>query len=128
MSIAPSGAPPTFFVDQKKGEVNELWLLLNKISNEKNVNKIWDVIKKVIAYQTLGIDVSPLFAEMVKASRVDDLVCKKMIYHYLVANCSDNQELVIMTINTYLQDCKHHNPKIWGMALRSLCSLKFEGA
>ena len=61
---------------------------------------------------TLGIEVSPLFAEMVKAARIDDLVCKKMIYHYLVANCKDNQELVIMTINTFLQDCKSHNAKI----------------
>ena len=50
---------------------------------------------------TLGIDMSALFPEMVKASRVDDLVSKKMIYHYLVSNCKNNQELVIMTINTF---------------------------
>lgn len=125
--MKPSGAPPTFFVDQKKGEVNELRILLNKIQLEKDLQKRRDVIKKVIAYMTLGIDVSPLFAEMVKASRIDDLVSKKMIYHYLVTNCKKNQELVIMTINTFLLDCKSHDPKIRGMALRSICSLKFEG-
>lgn len=87
---APSGAPPNFFVDQKKGEVNELKQLLAKIEIEKDINKRRDVIKKVIAYMTLGIDVSALFAEMVKASSIDDIVSKKMIYHYLTANTKDN--------------------------------------
>ena len=61
---------------------------------------------------TLGIDVSSLFAEMVKASRIDDIVSKKMIYHYLTANSKENDQLVIMTINTFLSDCKSHNAKI----------------
>ncbi len=39
---------------------------------------------------TLGIDVSSLFAEMVKASRIDDIVSKKMIYHYLTPNSKEN--------------------------------------
>jgi len=75
---------------------------------------------------TLGIDVSSLFAEMVKASRIDDLVVKKMIYHYLTANSKDNKEMVIMTMNWFLMDCKSVNAKIWGLALRSLCQLKFD--
>lgn len=92
---------------------------------EKDITKRWDVIKKVIAYMTLGIDVSSLFAEMVKASSIDDIVSKKMIYHYLTANSKDNKELVILTINRFLIDCKSTNAKIWGLALRSLCQLKF---
>lgn len=76
---------------------------------------------------TLGIDVSTLFAEMVKASSIDDVVSKKMIYHYLTANSKDNQQMVIMTINTFLRDCKSHNGKVRGLALRSLCTLKFDG-
>lgn len=32
-----------------------------------------------------------------------------------------------MAINTFLMDCKSGNGKIRGLALRSLCSLKFEG-
>jgi vesicle coat complex subunit len=43
-----------------------------------------DVIKKVIAYMTLGIDVSKLYPEMVKASRTEDVVTKKMVYLYLI--------------------------------------------
>ena len=74
-SPSPSTAPqPTsaagagYFVDQKKGEVNELKALLKNINVEKDIQKKRDVIKKVIAYMTLGIDVSRLFSDMVMVS------------------------------------------------------------
>jgi AP-4 complex subunit beta-1 len=124
----PTGLPvPQFFVDHKKGEVNELRVLLRAVALEKDQQKKRDVIKKVIAYMTLGIDVSRLFPEMVKASRTDDLVMKKMIYLYLTTYAEQNQELAIMAINTFLMDIKGSNSKIRGLALRGLCSLKFDG-
>ena len=93
-------------MDHKKGEVNELRMLLRAVSLEKDPNKKRDVIKKVIAYMTLGIDVSRLFPEMVKASHTDDLVMKKMIYLYLTNYAEQNQELAILAINTFLMDLK----------------------
>lgn len=77
---------------------------------------------------TLGIDVSRLYPEMVKASRTDDVVMKKMIYLYLINYAEQNQELAILAINTFLMDCKQPNHKIRGLALRSLCSLRFDDA
>jgi AP-4 complex subunit beta-1 len=91
---------------------------------EKDINKKRDVIKKVIAYMTLGIDVSKLYPEMVKACVTDDVVMKKMIYLYLINYSDQNHELAILTLNTFLMDCKSQNHKIRGLALRSLCSLK----
>jgi AP-4 complex subunit beta-1 len=38
-----------------------------------------------------------------------------------------NQELAILAINTFLMDCNSANYKIRGLALRTLCSLRFEG-
>ena len=126
--VGVPGLPvPQFFVDHKKGEVNELRLLLRAVSLERDATKKRDVIKKVIAYMTLGIDVSRLYPEMVKASRTDDMVMKKMIYLYLTNYAEQNQELAILAINTFLMDLKGPNQKIRGLALRSLCSLKFEG-
>jgi vesicle coat complex subunit len=129
---APAGGaglpPPQFFVDHKKGEVNELRTLLRAVSIEKDITKKRDVIKKVIAYMTLGIDVSRLYPEMVKASRTEDVVMKKMIYLYLINYAEQNQELAILAINTFWMDIKQmNNHKIRGLALRSLCSLRFEG-
>jgi vesicle coat complex subunit len=63
--------------------VNELRQLLNNMGTSKDPNKKREVIKKVIAYMTLGIDVSKLYPDMVKISRTDDVVVKKMIFLYL---------------------------------------------
>ena len=99
MSNPPQGGgpPPVVgagFVDQKKGEVNELkavsvlllpiialirpffaWApmkhnpqLLRNINVERDAKRKREIIKKVIAYMTLGIDVSRLFSEMVMVS------------------------------------------------------------
>jgi vesicle coat complex subunit len=68
-STFPSGGgttAPKFFVDHKKGEVAELMNLLKNPSLDKDLNKKKDIIKRVIAYMTLGVDVSKLFHEMVK--------------------------------------------------------------
>lgn len=122
--------PPQFFVDTKKGEVNELRTLLKGIINERDIKKRREVIKKVIAYMTLGVDVSKLFTDMVLISSTTDMVQKKMIYLYLVTYVESNQEQALMAINTFFKDCKGNNPdaKIRGLALRSLCSLRFPGA
>lgn len=58
-----------------------------------------------------------------QASFTDDIVTKKMIFLYIV-NYADESESAIMAINTFLKDLKNNNPKIRGLALRSLCSLK----
>jgi len=57
---------PKFFVDHKKGEVVELMNLLKNPNIDRDPAKKKDVIKRVIAYMTLGVDVSKLFYEMVK--------------------------------------------------------------
>ena len=59
---------PKFFVDHKKGEVAELMNLLKNPNVDRDINKKKDIIKRVIAYMTLGVDVSKLFHEMVKVS------------------------------------------------------------
>lgn len=64
----PKSNPPQFFEHAKKGEVNELkqydskinsknncyFRLLKNTLNEKDQNKRRDVVKKVIAFMTLG--------------------------------------------------------------------------
>jgi AP-4 complex subunit beta-1 len=61
---------PKFFVDHKKGEVAELMNLLRNPNIDKDLNKKKDIIKRVIAYMTLGVDVSKLFHEMVKVTNI----------------------------------------------------------
>ena len=68
--MSSSHPPPGYFVDHKRGEVNELKLLLNNPKLLREQDKKREVIKKVIAYMTLGIDVSKVFSEMVMVSEL----------------------------------------------------------
>ena len=81
-------------------------------------------MKKIIAYMTLGMDASPVFSEMCRASFTSDEITKKMIYFYLTTYAEDNPDLSIMAINTFQKDCKHASSKVRGLALRNLCSFK----
>ncbi|CAE7184522.1 BETAA-AD, partial [Symbiodinium pilosum] len=118
MAQPPPPRPSGYF--EKKGEVHELRQLLRGASADRDQQKKRDAIKKVIAYMTLGIDVSPLFSEMVMASATTDLVQKKMVYLYLVNYAESNSDLAILAINTLQKDCRDDDPMIRGLALRSL--------
>eukprot|EP00607_Mallomonas_marina_P010992 CAMPEP_0182423356 /NCGR_PEP_ID=MMETSP1167-20130531/9325_1 /TAXON_ID=2988 /ORGANISM="Mallomonas Sp, Strain CCMP3275" /LENGTH=891 /DNA_ID=CAMNT_0024602253 /DNA_START=64 /DNA_END=2739 /DNA_ORIENTATION=+ len=130
-SIPASNAPNStssvsYFVDQKKGEVNELKQLLKNITLERDLKKKRDIVKKVIAYMTLGIDVSRLFTDMIMAIETKDIVMKKMVYLYLCNYAHKQPDMAIMCINTLRRECDNEDPMIRGLALRSLCNLRLE--
>ncbi|EER19716.1 conserved hypothetical protein [Perkinsus marinus ATCC 50983] len=120
----PPPPPSSAQYFDKRGEINELRQLLQSVQNDKDQEKKREAIKKVIAFMTLGIDVSRLFPEMVMASYTNDLVQKKMIYLYLVNYAASNPSLAVLAINTLQKDCQDTDPSIRGLALRSLCGLQ----
>lgn len=121
----PGGAPvpDSYFTESKKGEVNELKNLLRNFGTERDPQRKRDILKKVIAYMTLGIDVSRLFTEMMLAIETRDLVIKKMVYLYLCNYAQSHPELAQMCTNTLQKDCGNEDPMVRGLALRALCSL-----
>lgn len=86
---------------------------MKNIINDKDDKKKREVVKKVIAYMTLGlkkiiiigIDVSRLFTEMCMASYTNDIIQKKMIYLYLTTYAESHPDLAIMAISTFQKDC-----------------------
>ncbi|GFH56248.1 beta subunit of clathrin adaptor complex AP2 [Chaetoceros tenuissimus] len=116
--------PDSYFTESRKGEVNELRNLLRNFSTQKDMKKKREIIKKVIAYMTLGIDVSRLFTEMMLVIETRDLVIKKMVYLFLCNYATANPELAQMCTNTLTKDCNNDDPMVRGLALRSLCSLR----
>ena len=121
---APGAPPPdSYFTETRKGEVNELRILLRNFSIERDPQRKLDIIKKVIAYMTLGIDVSRLFSEMMLAIETRDLVIKKMVYLFLCNYATSNPQLAQMCTNTLQKDCSNEDPMVRGLALRALCSL-----
>ncbi len=126
-SNATSSQPASgFFVDARKGEVNELKNLLKNINVERDAKRKRDIIKKVIACMTLGIDVSRLFTEMIMAIESKDIVVKKMVYHYLCNYAHKEPEMAIMCINSLRRECDNDDPMVRGLALRSLCNLRLD--
>ena len=88
------------FDDSRKGDVNELGRLLRDVKVNKDMRRLRDVVKKVISYMTLGIDVSPLFSAMVVLAAYKDMVLKKMVYHYICFWAELYPNLAILGINT----------------------------
>jgi len=121
---APVPVPDSYFTETRKGEVNELRELLRNFGTEKDPIRKRDIIKKVIAYMTIGIDVSRLFTEMMLVIETRDLVIKKMIYMYLCNYATSHPDLAKMCINTLQKDCGNDDPMVRGLALRSLSSLR----
>ena len=114
----------SYFTESRKGEVNELRNLLRNFTIERDPKRKRDVIKKVIAYMTLGIDVSRLFTEMMLAIETRDLVVKKMVYLFLCNYATANPDLAQMCTNTLHKDCGNEDPMVRGLALRAICSLR----
>jgi len=114
----------SYFVDHKRGEIMELRAHLQNRKLDKDPKAKRDVIKKVIAYMTLGIDVSSLFSQMIMATNTNDLVQKKMVYLYLCTYAASKPDLTLLAVNTLQRDCRDDDPMIRGLALRSLCSLR----
>jgi len=111
-------------IEHKKGEVAELKASLRNPAVERDPEKRREVVKRVIAYMTLGIDVSRLFTEMIMATSSKDLVVKKMVYLYVTNYASTNPELSLLAINTLQKDCRDEDPMTRGLALRSFCGLR----
>ncbi|XP_028652306.2 AP-4 complex subunit beta-1 isoform X2 [Erpetoichthys calabaricus] len=104
---------------------------LNRALSNPNVQsdklRYRNVILKVIKYMTQGLDVSPLFMEMVKASATVDIVQKKLVYLYMCSYAALKPDLALLAINTLHKDCADRNPMVRGLALRSMCSLRMPG-
>lgn len=110
-------------VPERKGEVAELQRLLQNIQVLRDKGKLREVIKKVLAYLTLGIDVSRLFSEMVMACQSAEVITKKMVYLFLTYYARMKPDVAILAINTLRKDCSDADPMVRGLALRSLTNL-----
>ena len=110
--------------EAKKGEVAELKAALRNPAVERDKPKKRDLVKRVIAYMTLGIDVSKLFSEMIMATSTKDHVIKKMVYLYIANYAAKNPELALLAINTLQKDCRDDDPMTRGLALRCFTSLR----
>ena len=116
---------------KRKGEVNEITRTLEQLSALDGRKK--DVIylkrecfQKLIKYMTSGIDMSSVFVSATKcvALSKNDVPLKKMLYLYLRSAARQNSSLSLLVVQTLLNDSKDIDPRIRGLAVRSMCSLR----
>lgn len=121
--------------------------LLGSPAVQKDPTLYLKAVQKVIASMTLGVDVSPLFSDMIKvcfycmahfpkcmtgvpsmqAGSTQHFVQKKLVYLYLGNYAESNSDLALMTVNTLIKDFEDRNAMLRGLALRSLCALRYIG-
>ncbi|KAF2077808.1 hypothetical protein CYY_000853 [Polysphondylium violaceum] len=115
-----------YFTEVKKSEMNTLKTSLSTATNERDSEKIKEVLQRIIYYMTIGMDVSPLFPDVTMVAATTDIVIKKMVYLYIVHYSKSNSDLLLLVINILIKDCSDRNPVVRGLAIRSLCSFNSE--
>jgi AP-4 complex subunit beta-1 len=115
---------PKYTPTERKGEMADLKAALGDSALQYDTIRKREVLKKVIAFMTLGVDTSSLFTDMILACATKDAIEKKIVYFYLCVQSEANSDLAILAINTLQKDCKDDSPIIRGLALRSLASLR----
>jgi len=111
-----------YFSTTKKGEIPEL---RNDLASLKeNVKK--EAVKKVIALMTVGKDVSKLFPDVLKCITTTNLELKKLVYLYIMNYARNNEEMAIMAVNTFQQDCSDPNPLVRALAIRTMGCIRVE--
>ncbi|KAM9976180.1 hypothetical protein ACTFIR_010021 [Dictyostelium discoideum] len=113
----------SYFSEIKKSELGLIKNNLSTAINERNAEKIKDILQRIIYYMTIGMDVSVLFPDVIMVASSNDIIIKKLVYLYIVHYSKSNPDLLLLVVNTLRRDCIDRNPIIRGLALRSLCSL-----
>eukprot|EP00924_Labyrinthula_sp_SR-Ha-C_P001869 maker-scaffold_30-snap-gene-1.7-mRNA-1 protein AED:0.18 eAED:0.18 QI:0/0.5/0.33/1/0.5/0.33/3/23/989 len=129
-SLKPKGNDGRYFTSKRKGELYELKQELHHIKESHRLK----ALKKVTASYTVGKDVSSLFSDVVVCSQTSDIqvyiffliifYMKKLVYLYLMNHATTNQQLTLLSINSFLKDLNPNaNPLIFSLSLRTLSSI-----
>jgi vesicle coat complex subunit len=93
--------------DSKKGsELAELKQQLRTLAASQSKEDLatkHELLKKIISYMSLSIDVSGLFTEMTMATATSNVATKKMLYHYITHHAHLHPDLALLAINTLLK-------------------------
>lgn len=114
-----------------RGEVNEIKKALDQLCSKDGrrpevVKSKRECFQKLIKYMTTGIDMSALFVPAMKCCALSkaDLPLKKMLYLYLRSTARQNSSVSLLVVQTFLNDANDVDPRIRGLAVRSMCSLR----
>ncbi|XP_022111995.1 AP-4 complex subunit beta-1-like [Acanthaster planci] len=105
-------------------DIQEIRKLLSKPLPQTEHGHLRSVLKKILRQVTRGVDMSPLFMDIVKLCATVDIIEKKLAYLYMTTYAHKKPDLALLAVNTIQKDCRDANPMIRGLALKTLCSLR----
>ncbi|KAJ1958075.1 AP-3 complex subunit beta, partial [Dipsacomyces acuminosporus] len=81
-------------------------------------------MKKLLATIAKGRDASEYFADVVKNVASGNLELRRLVYIYLLRYAEQEQDLALLSINTFQRDLADSNQVIRAMALRVMSSIR----
>ena len=81
-------------------------------------------MKRLMAMVTIGRDVSSFFPDVVKNVVVESTEVKKLVYMYLIHYADQNQELALLSINSFQRDLVSPSQRVRGNALKAMSSIR----
>jgi len=111
-----------YFQTTKKGEIHELKEELNSQGESKKK----EAVKKVIAFMTVGKDVSMLFTDVLNCMQTHNLELKKLVYLYVMNYAKSQPDRAILAVNTFQKDATDPNPLIRALAVRTMGCIRVD--
>lgn len=79
---------------------------------------------RVLQMMTIGRDVSTFFPDVVKNVIVESAEVKKLVYMYLIHYSEMNQDLALLSINTFQKDLISSSQRVRGNALKAMSGIR----
>ena len=94
------------FFDDSNTRLHQLRTQLDS----KSIKDKLEAMKSLTAHMTLGRDMSAFFPDVVKNVIVESQEVKKLVYMFLITYSEHNQDLALLSINTFQKDLASPSP------------------
>ncbi|KAJ1930651.1 AP-3 complex subunit beta, partial [Linderina macrospora] len=111
---------PGSFYDNAEFKLSQVRQELASASDKDKLT----ALKRLLAAIGKGHDVSEFFADVVKNVASGNLELRRLVYIYLLRYAEQEQDLALLSINTFQRDLADQNQVIRAMALRVMSSIR----
>ncbi|KAF9126918.1 AP-3 complex subunit beta-2 [Mortierella sp. GBA39] len=108
------------FLDTNEDKMREI----RKNLDSKYEKEKLDGLKRLIAMISKGRDVSEFFPDVVKNVASNSLEVRKLVYIYILRYAEQEQDLALLSVNTFQKDLSDKNQLIRAMALRVMSGIR----
>lgn len=120
--IEPNPGPPGILTDRRFFD-EDLRDVSGQLASKYPVEKL-AAMKRLMAMITIGRDVSSFFPDVVKNIVVESQEVKKLVYMYLIHYAEQNQELALLSINSFQKDLASHSQRVRANAMKAMSSIR----